>query len=518
MQLVAEGLCRRLELGVAARAGVLREDRGAGEAKDVISLELPRDEGVHVAELRAVALVEDEDHLLLGDGFHLLLIGLVFQHRCQFLYRCDDEFLLRVAACQLSAQDVGAGVAVGSTFLEAVILFHRLVVQVFAVDDKDHLVDEVELCGQPCRLEGGQRLARARGVPDISARLEAAFPMIVVGDDDAVDDLLRSADLIRAHDHQQLFAGEDTVFGDDVEEGVLGKEGLGEIHQVGDGHVLLVSPPRRELKGVAGVPALSRLLLAAVLPDMGKAGGVAVVFRLGAVGDDKDLHVLEEAGATPERLALVAVDLVEGLADGHAPPLQLHVDEWETIDEDGHIVTVVPRPALGGVLVDDLQAVVVDILPVKDAEVFLLAVVEEKGLHVVLLDEPRLLHDAVVLVGKDGGIEALPLRVGKGDVVERFHLPAQVADEFLLGVQRQILVGLVLQQSDKGFLQRGLALVLRLCPRLSLVVGDDGRLGVFYNYFVGGSCGEDGEDGEDGVDGGCGVDGDFFTPFAPFTP
>ena len=86
-----------------------------------------------------------------------------------------------------------------------------------------------------------------------------------------------------------------------------------------------------------------------------------------------------------------------------------------------------------------------DILPVKDAEVFLLAVVEEKGLHVVLLDEPRLLHDAVVLVGKDGGIEALPLRVGKGNVVERFHLPAQVADEFLLGMQRQILVGLVLQ-------------------------------------------------------------------------
>ena len=106
-----------------------------------------------------MALVEDEDHLLLGDGFHLLLIGLVFQHRCQFLYRCDDELLLRVAACQLSAQDVGAGVAVGGAFLKAVVLLHRLVVQVLAVDDKHHLVDEVELRGQPCRLEGGQRLA-----------------------------------------------------------------------------------------------------------------------------------------------------------------------------------------------------------------------------------------------------------------------------------------------------------------------------------------------------------------------
>ena len=196
------------------------------------------------------------------------------------------------------------------------------------------------------------------------------------------------------------------------------------------------------------------------------------------------------------------------------------MDEWEAIDEDRHIVTVVPRPAIGGVLVDDLQAVVVDILPVEDAEVFLLAVVEEKGLHVVLLDEPRLLHDAVVLIGQDSIVESFPFSVSKGNAIELFHLPAQVADELLLGVQRQILVGLVLQQSDKGIFQRGFALVLRLCLRLSLVVGDDGRLGGFYNYFVGGHgdcgvCGEDGGCGEDGVDGGCEVDGEFFTPFTP---
>ena len=151
MQLVAEGLCRCLELGVAARTGVLRENRRAGEAKDIIPLKLPRDERVHVAELRAVALVEDENDLFLCDGSHLILIDFVFQHRRQLLYRRDDELFLRVAAGQLPAQDIGAAVAVGRTFLEPVILLHRLVVQVFAVDDKHHLVDEVELRGQPCR-------------------------------------------------------------------------------------------------------------------------------------------------------------------------------------------------------------------------------------------------------------------------------------------------------------------------------------------------------------------------------
>ena len=321
-------------------------------------------------------------------------------------------------------------------------------------------------------------------MPDITAGLDAAFPMIVVGNGDAVDDLFRGTNLIRTHDHQQLLARKDTIFSEDVKEGVLGKEGLGEIHQVGDGHVLLVSPPRRELKGVAGVPALSRLLLAAVLPDMGKAGGVAVIFRLDAVGDDKDLHVLEEAGAAPERLALVAVDLVEGLADGHAPPLQLHVDEREAIDEDRHIVAVVPRPALGGVLVDDLQTVVVDILFVKDTDVTLLAVVEEKGLHVVLLDEPRLLHDTIVLIGQDSIVESFPFSVSKGNAIELFHLLTQVADEVLLGMQRQIFIGLTLQSLDERLFQCGLALVLRFRPLFGLVVGYDGRFWVFDDYFV----------------------------------
>ena len=301
----------------------------------------------------------------------------------------------------------------------------------------------------------------------------------------AVDDLLRSADLVRPHDHQQPLTGEDTVFGDDVEKGVLGKEGLGEVRQVGDGHILGVGPPRRELKGVAGVPTLSRFLLAAVLPDMGKARGVAVIFCLRAVGYNKDLHILEETGAAPERLSLIAVDLVEGFADGHATALQLHVDEQrEAIDEDGHVVAVVTRAALGRVLVDDLQAVVVDISLVEDADISALAVVELESLHIVLLYQPSLFDDAIVLIGQDGGVEPPPLRVGKGDAVERLHLVSQVADKVLLGVQWQIFIGLALQLVDKGFLQCGLALVLRLCPRLGLVAGHDGGLGVFDDYLV----------------------------------
>ena len=158
-------------------------------------------------------------------------------------------------------------------------------------------------------------------MPDVATRLDAALPMIVVCDDDTVDNLLRSAYLIRSHDHQQLLTGEDAIFGKDVKKGMFGKEGFGEVHQVGDGYILLVGPPRGELKRVVSVLALPGLGLATHLLDMGKAGGVAIIFCLRTVRDNEDLHVLEESGAAPERLALIAVDLVEGFADGHTTAL-----------------------------------------------------------------------------------------------------------------------------------------------------------------------------------------------------
>ena len=56
------------------------------------------DEGMHIAELRAMALIKNEHDLLLRDSLHLILVSFVLQHRRQFLYRRDNELLLRVAA------------------------------------------------------------------------------------------------------------------------------------------------------------------------------------------------------------------------------------------------------------------------------------------------------------------------------------------------------------------------------------------------------------------------------------
>ena len=59
--------------GLPLVAGVLGEDRRAGEAEQVVALERLRDGRVHVAELAAVALVEDDHDVPVVDRRALVL-------------------------------------------------------------------------------------------------------------------------------------------------------------------------------------------------------------------------------------------------------------------------------------------------------------------------------------------------------------------------------------------------------------------------------------------------------------
>jgi len=72
VQLLAEGLLDGLELRVAAAARVDCEDRHASEPEEVETLEGLRDRRVHVAKLRAVALIEDDDDVAAKDGVALV--------------------------------------------------------------------------------------------------------------------------------------------------------------------------------------------------------------------------------------------------------------------------------------------------------------------------------------------------------------------------------------------------------------------------------------------------------------
>ncbi len=112
--------------------------------------------------------------------------------------------------------------------------------------------------------------------------------------------------------------------------------------QVGDRLVVRVGPPARELEAVRGL--LARPLAAGQLADVPVAGGVAVVLRQRAVADHEQLYVLEQPRVGPEAVALVAVDLVERLADVDTAALQLDVHHRQAVDEDRHVVAVARAP------------------------------------------------------------------------------------------------------------------------------------------------------------------------------
>ena len=155
VQLVAEGLLRRAQARAACGARVRREDRRPGEAEQVVALEGAGDGGVHIAELGAVALVEDDDDMPVEDG--VALVGGRVDEGRELLDRRDDDAGLGVA--QLLLELGGRRIRVGRALLEAVVLAHRLVVEVLAVDDEEHLVDPGHSRRELSRLEAREGLA-----------------------------------------------------------------------------------------------------------------------------------------------------------------------------------------------------------------------------------------------------------------------------------------------------------------------------------------------------------------------
>ena len=75
MQLVAKRLLGGLHADVASRAGVLGKDGRTCKTKQMVFLEMVGNGFVHLAEIAAVALVEDDHHLLLKDGMVLVFLN-----------------------------------------------------------------------------------------------------------------------------------------------------------------------------------------------------------------------------------------------------------------------------------------------------------------------------------------------------------------------------------------------------------------------------------------------------------
>ena len=480
-------------MGVAAAGSILGHDGRAGKAKNMVVSEIPvhldvpaalfddapYDAGVHIAKLAAVALIEYQNNVLIPDG----MVRVLSDEHIQLLDGGDNdavrvEIAFFVPILQLSLQHRSAAVAVGRALLEPVVFLDGLVVQVLAVHHKQHLVNAGQGRGKLRCLEGSQGFAAACRVPDVAAGLQGAGFLIVGGYFDPVQDPLGGYNLIGPHHQQKIFRSEHAIPSQDVQQRMPCKKGLGKIHQIRDRLIVGVRPIRSKFKTVGGLFAAvpGRFVL---LPDVAVPGCVGIVLGVGAVGDDEDLHILVQPAPSPEADPLVAVDLVEGFFQRHAPAFQLHMDQRQAIHQNGHIVPGIVAAAALLILVDDLQEVVVDVLLVDEGNIHGCAVLAGEVLHKIFLDHPGLFHDAIVGVGQLGLEKAVPFPVGKAEMIEPFQLAAEIGHQVRLAVDGHIFVTLLPQHLDEGRFQRRLTLVGIRALGLGLVF-------CYYSTFAGG--------------------------------
>ena len=311
-------------------------------------------------------------------------------------------------------------------------------------------------------------------MPDVPAACYGAVSLIIVGDLNAVQNALGGDDLIWPHHQQHIFRRKYTVTGKDIQNGVLAEKGLGKVHEIGDNAVVRIRPERSELKAIAGF-GLFGFLRFGVL-DVIKAGGIGIVFRIRAVGDHEDLHEFIQSAGCPEAVPLIAVNLVEGFPNGNAPTLQLDMDQRQTVDQHRHIIAVIVGSAFlggNGILIDDLQTVVVDAFFVNELDIFAFPVIPAEHLHIVLLNQPGLFENAGVCVCQHLVPETLPFAVRKTIVIQFFQLCPQIGDQVSLFMDGQTLIAQLAKQTDKLLFQVRFALISLRALRLRLVFGDN---------------------------------------------
>ena len=188
-------------------AGILLEDRRAGEAEELGLREELLDGLVVVAELRAVAFVEDEDDALVRGAARAArgslfspLVALAIAARGPSFWMVHDDDLVGLVVRQQAA-DQRSVLVFSSTQPSWKRLNSSRVCRSRSLRSttKRHFSMSGLSLSRVEALKRGERLAAASGVPDV-----AVADVLL----DAVDDVLYGVDLVGPH-HQQLLLASD---------------------------------------------------------------------------------------------------------------------------------------------------------------------------------------------------------------------------------------------------------------------------------------------------------------------
>ena len=237
---------------------------------------------------------------------------------------------------------------------------------------------------------------------------DVAVAVVVI---DARDHVLHGIDLVGAHDHELLLAGDEHhVTADGAAEVALFQEGVGEGVETGDLLVIL-----------AGILIDGQEALVVIESEV---AGVVVGEVVGAVAvaDDEELHETEQRlGVAVAGIVLVFDDLLHRPARADAEGFQLDLDAGHSVDEEDHIVAVVAIVRVDAELVDDLEGVFAPVLDVDEGVVQRRAVIAGEA-----ADGAQGLRGGEDIRGDDLVEQAGELRVGEADSVQGFEFLAEV--------------------------------------------------------------------------------------------
>ncbi len=137
---------------------------------------------------------------------------------------------------------------------------------------------------------------------------------------------------------------------------------------------------------------------------------IAVVLGVSTVTDYENLYVLEKTASSPEAVVLVSIDLVERFANINTTALELNVNQRQAIHENSNVEAILAS-TFNFILVEDLNAVVVNVLFVDQVDVLAIAIVPPENADVIFLEATGLLNNPVLLTRDALRKKAFPLSV-----------------------------------------------------------------------------------------------------------
>ena len=190
------------------------------------------------------------------------------------------------------------------------------------------------------------------------------------------------------------------------------EKSLCKINQIRNHTVIGICPKAGKLKTVTGLGFTCSpfLMLLFRIPS----GAVRIILCICTIGNDKNLNIFIQSASRPERIPLVAVDLIECFTDSNSSAFQLNMYKRQTVYQYGNIIAVVMLCTIfraNHILINDLQPVVMDVLLIYECNILGRTVITGQDLYIILLYLPSLFHDMFIGIGNGIFEKIIPLCV-----------------------------------------------------------------------------------------------------------